>query len=100
MVDEALPMGKEGGHKSWYLSLSADPDLLKTLGPVKGTPRKGKTVLLFEDDVIALVQHLADAELVMVDDDGRIVNGQALEWDDAARRKRSRRKARPKGRPS
>jgi len=91
MVDEALPMGKEGGRKSWYLSLTLDPDLLKTLGPVKGIPRKGKSVLLFEDDVIALVQHLADAELVMVDDDGRIVNGQAVQWEDA-RPKRSRRR--------
>jgi hypothetical protein len=91
MVDEELPFGTEGGRKSWYLSLTADPDLLETLGPVKGTPRKGKTVLLFEDDVIALVQHLADAELVMVDDDGRIVNGQALLWEEA-RPKRSRRR--------
>lgn len=92
MVDEALPMGKEGGRKSWYLSLTADPDLLKTLGPVKGIPRKGKTVLLFEDDVIALVQHLADAELVMMDDAGRILNGPAHEWENPLRR-RPRRKA-------
>jgi hypothetical protein len=88
MVDEEIPFGKEGGRKSWYLSVTVDPDLLKTLGPVKGTPRKGKTVLLFEDDVIALVQHLADAELVMVDDDGRIVSGQAVLWEEARSRRR------------
>lgn len=99
LVDEDLPAGKEGGRKSWYLSLTADPDLLKTLGPVKGIPRKGNTVLLFEDDVIALVQHLADAELVMVDDDGRIVNGQAVRWEEA-RPKRSRSNAKRKGKPA
>jgi hypothetical protein len=93
MVDEELPFGTEGGRKSWYLTLTQDPDLLKTLGPVKGTPKKGTTLLLFEDDVIALVQHLADGELVMVDEDGRVVNGPAHIYEDAARR---RRKARAK----
>src|SRR5690349_5932340 len=76
LVDEELPFGKEGGRKSWYLSLTQDPDLLKALGPVKGAPRKGKTVLLFEDDVIALVQFLADAELIVPDErTGRVMNG-------------------------
>ena len=35
---------------------------------------KGKTVLVFEDDVVALVQHLFDAGLVEVDNDGRAFN--------------------------
>jgi hypothetical protein len=88
MVDEGLPFGKEGGRKSWYLSLTLDPDLLKTHGPVKGVPREGKTVLLFEDDVIALVQHLIDSEMVLPGEDDRVLNGDAHRWDDAKRRKR------------
>jgi hypothetical protein len=89
MVDEELPFGKEGGRKSWYLSLTQDPDLLKALGPVKGRPTQGTTLLLFEDDVIALVQHLADTGLVMLDDAGRILNGPALEYEDAVTKVRT-----------
>ncbi len=91
MVDEELPFGKEGVRKSWYLSLTQDLDLLKSLGPVKGSPKKGRTLLLFEDDVIALMQHLADSKLVMMDDVGRVRNGPAHIHEDAAR-KRLRRK--------
>ena len=75
IVDEELPYGLEGGRKSWFLSLTQYPDLLKTLGPVKGIPKRGKTLLLFEDDVVALARHLADSELVVEDDAGRLVNG-------------------------
>jgi hypothetical protein len=73
MVDEELPFGKEGGRKSWYIALTQHPDLLKKLGPVKGLPKKGTTLLLFEDDVVALVEHLCNA-LVEFNDDGRAVN--------------------------
>lgn len=98
MVDEDLPFGKEGGRKSWYLSITQDEDLLKTLGPVSGIPKKGKTLLLFEDDVVALVQHLILADLVKIDQEGRIVIGRAweLEWLRAmeqARRKSPKRQA-------
>jgi hypothetical protein len=92
MVDEDLPFGREGGRKSWYLSLTQDEDLLKTLGPVKGIPKKGKTLLLFEDDVVALVQHLVLADLVDMDEQGRIVNGPAREWEELRAMKQARRK--------
>ncbi len=85
---EELPFGKEGGRKSWYLTITQDTDLLKTLGPVKGVPKKGKTLLLFEDDVVALVQHLADSELVVMDEAGQLQNGPAVEWDEARKRPR------------
>jgi hypothetical protein len=82
MVDEELPeieRGKKWTRKSWYITLTQHPDLLATLGPVKGAPTTGKTLLLFEDDVIALVQYLVDGELVAQDENGRIVNCVALE---------------------
>jgi hypothetical protein len=91
MVDEDLPYGKEGGRKSWYLTLTQDTDLLEKLGPVFGAPTKGKTLLLFEDDVVALVQHLADADLVEMNDEGRLLNGPACSHERA--RKRPPRKA-------
>jgi len=92
-VDEELPFGKEGGRKSWYLTITQDSDLLKTLGPVKGVPQKGRTLLLFEDDVVALVQHLADSELVVMEA-GQLTNGPASEWDDMRARKRPRKSKR------
>lgn len=92
MVDEDLPFGKEGGRKFWYLLLTQDPDLLTTLGPVRGTPKKGKKLLLFEDDVVALCQHLALSGLIAVDDDGLPVNGPAVGWEDLPAKKRARRK--------
>ena len=79
MVDEELPFGKEGGRKSWELTLTQEPDLLRTLGPVKGTPRTGTTLLLFEDDVLALVRHVAMSGLIVMDDDGNLENGFAVE---------------------
>ncbi len=78
MVDEELPAAKVRGRKSWYLALTQDRDLLKALGPVHGVPKTGKTLLLFEDDVVALVQHLMAAGLIHSDDD-RIVNGPAAD---------------------
>jgi hypothetical protein len=90
MVGEELPFGEEGGRKSWYLSLTQSPDLLKVLGPVRGVPRVGKTLLLFEDDVVALVQYLVDSQLVLPDERGRVLNGDAHFWEEA-RRKTARR---------
>jgi hypothetical protein len=60
-VDEALPCGG-GGRKPWYLLLTQDPDLLKTLGPVRGAPKNGTNLLLSEDDVVALVQYLLEPQ--------------------------------------
>jgi hypothetical protein len=91
MVDEELPFGKEGGRKSWYLTVTQDRDLLKELGPVKGAPKKGKTLLLFEDDVVALVRHLSDVGLVDMNDAGALVNGPAENHETT--RKRPRRRA-------
>jgi hypothetical protein len=83
MVDEDLPFAEEGGRKSWYLHLHQQPDLLQSVGPVRGAPRNGVGLLLFEEDVVPLVQYLADSELVMPDNAGRIRNGPALEWDES-----------------
>lgn len=94
MVDEDLPYGKEGGRKSWYLSLTQDKDLLTTLGPVVGAPEKGKTLLLFEDDVVALVRHLEATGLIAMTESGRLVNGRAMEYEgDHPHRARNRSKA-------
>jgi hypothetical protein len=96
VVDEDLPFGKEGGRKSWYLSVTQDPDLVETLGPVHGLPKRGKTLLLFEDDVVALVRHVIDNDLVAVDYDHQVSNLPALIWDHAEKRRRAmaRKKAR------
>ena len=61
----------------------AEPNLLKTFGPVRGLPKGPASILLFEDDVVALVQHLSESELVVYDKStGRMGNGPELE--DAA----------------
>jgi hypothetical protein len=78
MVDEELPFGREGGRKSWYIALTQQRDLLKKLGGVKGLP-SGKTLLLFEDDVLALVDYLC-GNLIEFDDDGRAVNSAAKNY--------------------
>jgi hypothetical protein len=78
MVDEELPVGKEGGRKSWYLTLTSD--LLTQLGPVHGA-RKRDTILLFEDDVVALVKHVFDAWLIAITDDGEVVNEEAVQYE-------------------
>jgi hypothetical protein len=87
MVDEWLHERERGrlwNHKSWYISLTQNPDLLKKLGGVKGLPEKGTSLLLFEDDVVALVQHLFDHDLIDFDDNGRVVNADVVR--DAQRR--------------
>jgi hypothetical protein len=66
MVDEELPeseRGKKWKRKSWYIALRQHPDLLKKYGPVKGLPKTGTTLLLFEDDVVALVGYLTETGL-------------------------------------
>jgi hypothetical protein len=71
MVDEELPVGQEGGRKSWYLALTQPENLAATLGPVRRVP-KGHTLLLFEDDVVALTQYLHDVVgTLLLDEDGR-----------------------------
>jgi hypothetical protein len=85
VVDEWLSeveRGKLWDRKSWFIALTQQPDLLKKYGPVKGLPKKGTTLVLFEDDVVALVKYLIDAGWVEFDDKGRAVNGPACE--DAA----------------
>jgi hypothetical protein len=62
-VDEDLPVSRDGERKSWYLVLTQRPDLLKELGPVDGLPDTGTTLLLFEDDVVALVRYLLEPQV-------------------------------------
>lgn len=91
MVDEELPFGREGGRKSWYLTVTQDEDLLETLGPVHGAPKDGKTLLLFEDDVVALVQHLMMESLLVIDAEGeRVLNSHAHDWDNNSLKKQFR----------
>ena len=85
MVDEWLAVGTEDDgrrRKSWYIALTQDHDLAAELGPVHGLPTEGKTLLLFEDDVVALVQHLVSGELVFGKKDGRIFNGPADDHEE------------------
>jgi len=87
MVDEWLNESERGvkwNHKSWYLALTQRDDLLKKLGGVRGLPKHERALLLFEDDVVALVQYLFDSGLIDFDDDGRVVNVMAVE--DAKRK--------------
>jgi hypothetical protein len=77
MVDEELPVGMEGGRKSWYIALTQHHDVLTEVGPVHGLSGSGKMMLLFEDDIVALVQYLVDVHLVDMDDDGLIFNTEA-----------------------
>jgi hypothetical protein len=88
LVDEELPVGHDGGRKSWYVTVTQDEDLLETLGPVRGAPTTGKTLLLFEDDIVKFVQHLWDTGLLVTDDAGRFVNGHAAIWERARRASR------------
>ena len=57
---------------------------------MRGAPKKGTTLLLFEGDVLALTQYVERHNLVIIDDEGRLVNGPA--WEDELIRKRPRRK--------
>jgi hypothetical protein len=59
---------------------------------VHGAPKRGKTLLLFEDDVVALARYLVEGELVVTDDAGEPVNGPAFFWE-LARRSRQKRSA-------
>ena len=77
MVDEDLPYGKEGGRKSWYLTVTQDRDLLTELGPVVGVPKKGARP---SDDVVALVTHLMLTDLIVADGEGSALNGPAVDW--------------------
>jgi hypothetical protein len=84
MVDEEIPISLDRRdesrrlRKSWYLGLTQPPSVAETLGPVRGLPTDGATVVLFEDDVVALVEHLFESMLVDIVD-GRIVNGVVAE---------------------
>jgi hypothetical protein len=98
MVDEELPLGKEGGRKSWYLALTAGRDLAEELGPVQGLPQ-GKTLLLFEDDVLALVSHLFESSLVNFDDKGRVINDHAESHEMLNRITRKQKTSRTKAKP-
>ena len=89
-----LPFGREGGRKSWYLTLTQDRDLFTELGPVHGAPTDGRTILLFDDDVVAL-NHLANSDLVAMDGAGRLVNLLGMEWEQAKKtptRRRAKRR--------
>jgi len=84
MVDEWIDTNEGSqARTSCYVAIIQDRDLLKRLGPVRGVPRAGKTLLLFEDDVVALVQYLVDGDLVRPDDEGRVRNGPAEDWQFA-----------------
>lgn len=118
MVDEELPYrdtddsrNPDRIRKSWYLALTQDRDLAKELGPVWGLPKKGKTLLLFEDDLIALVQYLIDGDLIG-SENGTVFNALAEEFEEgvfersqaqakaAKAAKRSQRKAKASKQPS
>jgi hypothetical protein len=78
VVDEWLHEGRRKARKSWFIALTQNPDTLKKCGPVKGAPEA--TTLLFEDDVVALVNWLLSLGQIAFDKDGNAVNEDAELW--------------------
>lgn len=76
--------------KSWYVAITQDRDLTQTLGPVHGLPKRGHTMLLFEDDVIALVEYLIDINRIAIANDGTITNEPAALFAEWLKRTRER----------
>ena len=61
-VDEDIPTEKQTEErKPWFIALTQNPELLPAVGGVEGLP-PGHTVLLSEDDVVALVQYLLEPQ--------------------------------------
>jgi hypothetical protein len=84
---------------SWYLRLSQPKSVAKTLGSIRLMPEsKVRTSLvLFEDDVLALVEHLLIYRYVEVisDKDGfehTIENGPAVSWERSHQPEKKRKK--------
>jgi hypothetical protein len=61
-VDENIPTKKmRSARKPWYLALTQQPET--NVADIKGLP-KGHTLLLSEDDVLALVRYLLEPQVV------------------------------------
>jgi len=71
-VDDDVP-GEElkGQRKPWFLALTQKTNLLEELGGVRGLP-EGHTMLLSEDDVVALVRYLFEPQIAMWVDEPEI----------------------------
>ena len=95
-VDQNLDVNTQVDRKPWYLALTQNPDRLSALGSVRGLPPSGKTLLLFEDEVVALCTYLMESGLVTLTDDG-LVNGPALTDAAIDRAARERAAAMPSG---
>ena len=68
-VDEDIPAAEQGRErKPWYIALTQKPALLDVVGDVPGLP-EGTTMLLSEDDVIALVRYLTEPQTALFVDD-------------------------------
>src|SRR3954465_15077266 len=64
-VDEDIPMDQlRADRKPCYLALTQAPDQLARVGGVRGLP-EGTTLLLSEDDVLALAQYLLEPQLAL-----------------------------------
>ena len=67
-VDESIPGDKlKGKRKPWYIALTQEPEMLKEVGGVRHLP-DGKTLVLSEDDIVALVRYLVEPQTVLWSD--------------------------------
>lgn len=79
MVDDDQGAGEI--YKPWYISLTQIPDALAKQ-KVRGLPRTGKSILLTAADVVTLVKHLLESELVRLTEAGPI-DGHAADYFDS-----------------
>jgi hypothetical protein len=64
-VDEDIPTETQPRvRKPWFIALTQKPELLAKVGGVDGVPA-GHTLLLSEDDVVALVRYLLEPQTVV-----------------------------------
>jgi hypothetical protein len=82
-IDEDIPVHKQRTRKPWYVGLTQTPDLIAKVGGVQGVPA-GKTLLLSEADVIALVNYLLDTGTVELTESGAI---NPADWTGRERRR-------------
>ena len=90
-VDEELPVSMTK-RKPWYLALTQHPDRFAKVGGVDGVP-PGKTLLMSEDEVVALVDYLLESETVELTETG-VINLDMKTWREANLRRQKRKTAR------
>src|SRR3954471_1026790 len=63
-VDENIPTHEQGRRrKPWYVALTQQPET--DVADIHGVPKDGRTLLLSEDDAVALVKYLLEPQVVV-----------------------------------